>query len=318
MHFNGVQWLRIPLGLNSAHHAARIALERSSELPFKVPQLRNLYDKMGMDLTGATGRSGFGFSHDGSVDSLVRFVQDAFSITNDQTTADLTAFLISFTGSDLVPGSLTDPNRSPGLSSLDTPAAVGRQITITNSARLDLIDAMIALAASPISRVDLIVKGLKDNLQRGWVFDAGAQDFLSDRRAEIYSADALRALAAVGSEQTYTIVPRGSGKRMGIDRDGDGYLDRDELDFGSDPANPLSVPTNSLTMRPVTVTETGTCLSWTAIPGLRYRLQYKNYLTDPGWENIEGDLQATNGVVSKLDSIPSTTNARFYRVLALP
>jgi len=37
----------------------------------------------------------------------------------------------------------------------------------------------------------------------------------------------LRALAAVGSEQTYMLVPKGTGMRLGIDRDLDGYYDGD-------------------------------------------------------------------------------------------
>ena len=37
-------------------------------------------------------------------------------------------------------------------------------------------------------------------------------------------------------------MPPGSGMRAGIDRDEDGFLDRDELDAGSDPADPLSTP----------------------------------------------------------------------------
>src|SRR5207248_3133509 len=146
MRFNGFQWQQIPLGTNAAHHIAMIELERSSELPFKIPSLRNLFDKFGMDLTRTNSRSGFGFSHDGSVDTLVRFMQDAFSVTNDQTAADVTAFLLSFTGSDLLPGSVTDVNRSPGVSSLDTQAGVGRQITINNSSSVPLIDSMITLA----------------------------------------------------------------------------------------------------------------------------------------------------------------------------
>jgi hypothetical protein len=52
-------------------------------------------------------------------------------------------------------------------------------------------------------------------------------------------------LAAPGAEQTYTIVPRGTGWRIGIDRDADGYPDRDEIDFGSDPANSVSLATNT-------------------------------------------------------------------------
>jgi hypothetical protein len=41
---------------------------------------------------------------------------------------------------------------------------------------------------------------------------------------------------------TYTCAPPGSGERIGIDRDEDGYLDGDELDAGSDPADPDSTP----------------------------------------------------------------------------
>ena len=53
----------------------------------------------------------------------------------------------------------------------------------------------------------------------------------------------LRGFAATaGQELTYTCVPPGEGVRVGIDRDLDGCPDRSELDAGTDPANPLSVP----------------------------------------------------------------------------
>lgn len=245
LRFINFHWQQVPLGPNSAHHIAAVELERTAQLPFKVPSLRNLFDKFGMDLAHTNSRAGFGFFHDGGVDTLPRFIQDAFSITNDQTTADLTAFLVSLSGSDLVPGSATDVNRSPGVTSLDTPAAVGRQLTINNPARVPLLDGMIALANSNTGRVDLVAKGYLDGLARGWFFDRGSGNFQADRQAEVYSPDSLRALAGVGSEQTYTVVPRGAGKRIGIDEDGDGYYDRDELDFGSDPRNPLSLATNT-------------------------------------------------------------------------
>lgn len=315
MRFNGFQWLQIPLGTNAAHHIGMIELERSSELPFKVPSLRNLFDKIGMDLTRTNSRSGFGFSHDGSVDTLVRFMQDAFSVTNDQTAANVTAFLLSFSGSDLIPGAVNDVNRSPGVSSLDTQAAVGRQITINSSASVPLINTMITLASISTTRVDLVVKGFKDGLPRGWFFDRSTGLFQSDRLAETITSTALRALAAVGSEQTYTMVPRGCGKRIGIDRDADGYFDRDELDFGSDPANPLSVPraTSSLTL-----STNGTSLGWNAVPGRAYRLQFKNGLDDPSWTDVPGDITASNSIVSKTDPAPATNVTRFYRIIALP
>jgi len=412
MRFNGFQWQQVPLGANSAHHIASIELERTAGLPFKVPSLRNLFDKFGMDLVHTNSRAGFGFFHDGGVDTLVRFVQDAFSITNDQTTADLTAFLVSFTGSDLIAGSLTDKNRSPGVPSLDTPAAVGRQLTIQDSAQVALLDSMIALANASTSHVDLVAKGFKDGLARGWFFDRTSGNFLSDRQGEIYSPAALRALAGVRNEQTYTIVPRGAGRRIGIDRDGDGYLDREELDFGSDPANPLSLATNTpprlgavtnltvhkgrllsltfgasdsdippqqlafslgpgvppgasinptngqfnwvpsgppgtltnvitvtvtdngnpnksdtkslavvatdLNAGPLTVGTEGVALSWSALPGLTYRVQYKIALQDSAWLDLPGDAVATNSIAFKLDATPPTNLSRFYRIIALP
>jgi DNA-binding beta-propeller fold protein YncE len=411
MHFNSVQWTPIAVGTNSGHHIASIELERSSGLPFKIPSLRNAFDKVGMNLTGSGGRAGFGFSHDGSVDNLVRFAQDAFDVTNDQTISDLTAFLFSLTGSDLTPGSLTDVDRSPGVASLDTAAAVGRQITIRTNAPAALIDAMLALAGSSTSRVDLVVKGVKGGLPRGWFFDSTSGNFLSDRKSEVYLPDALRALAAPGAEQTYTVVPRGCGRRIGIDRDADGYLDRDELDFGSDPANPLSLATNTppvllgpsnvlaiqgwplilpftatdrdipaqsltftlgagapsgcsinptngvfawlvpangpvqtnaitaivtdngkppqtnaITFKVVaietiavslTLARNSAALNWNTVPGLAYRLQYKNDLAEAAWTDLP-EVVATATNLSAIDAGRATNKTRFYRISARP
>jgi hypothetical protein len=87
----------------------------------------------------------------------------------------------------------------------------------------------------------LIVKGRIGGQSRGWMLQNGA--FRSDRLSEPTLAPAaLLALAAPGSELTYTLVPAGSQTRLGVDRDLDGFLDRDEVDAGSDPANPASVP----------------------------------------------------------------------------
>ena len=87
----------------------------------------------------------------------------------------------------------------------------------------------------------LIVKGRVNGQARGWMLQNGA--FRSDRLSEATLAPAaLLALAASGSELTYTLVPAGSQTRLGIDRDLDGFFDRDELDRGSDPANAASVP----------------------------------------------------------------------------
>lgn len=64
-----------------------------------------------------------------------------------------------------------------------------------------------------------------------------------DRLAEAdVPTHGLLGLAGIGSEITITGVPPGAGMRMGIDQDRDGFRDRDELNSGSDPADPLSTP----------------------------------------------------------------------------
>ena len=90
----------------------------------------------------------------------------------------------------------------------------------------------------------LVVKGVLNNAQRGWLLDKATGKLQSDRTGDPELSDAtLRGQAATaGQELTYTCVPPGSGVRIGIDRDEDGFPDRTEIEAGSDPADPNSVP----------------------------------------------------------------------------
>jgi hypothetical protein len=304
MRFVRNQWVQVPTSTNLSHHVELVELPRSSELPFKIPSLRNLFDKTGMDLLHTNSRAGFGFSHDGTVDALPRFIQDSFQITNDQVTADLTAFLLSFTGSDLIQGSIANPNFAPGLPSLDTPAAVGFQTLLAATDESSILDRMIALASSASNRVDLVVKGNEGGLPRGWFFDRASGLFQSDRRAETETPAALRAFAGAGSEQVYTLVPIGSGERIGIDRDADGFFDRDELD-----AQKLAFTSCEFTAQGITLT-------WSAVPGFTYTLQYKTSLNDPTWSNVASGATASTNFISQMDATATTNNSRFYRVAA--
>jgi hypothetical protein len=169
---------------------------------------------------------GFGFLHDGSVDTLERFHTATVFNTNTTQEQQLEQFILAF-----------DSNMAP---------IVGQQTTLTNLnsgvmpiiTRLNLLDLRAAQ-----NECDVVVKGTIGGQQRGWVRLADGK-FRSDRASEAEQTAAnLRLLANnAGQELTYTCAPPGSGERMGVDRDEDGYFDRDELDAGSDPADPLAIP----------------------------------------------------------------------------
>ena len=234
----------------------------SEEQIVKIPHLRNLYQKIGMfggldvdfeDPLNEPFRGdqirGFGFLHDGSIDTIFRFLHgrvfnDNFvggpnvGFQSDQQREDVEQFMLAF-----------DSNLAP---------VVGQQITLgaSNAASVGpRIDVLVARAA--VGECDLVAKGVLGGMQRGWMRLANGM-FQSDRAAEPALTDAaLRAQAGTtGQERTYTCVPPGSGTRVGVDRDEDGVFDRDELDGGSDPADANSVP-DVLTVRTTALTLTG-------------------------------------------------------------
>lgn len=56
-------------------------------------------------------------------------------------------------------------------------------------------------------------------------------------------------------------------------------------------------------------------VTWAAVTGKVYRVQYKNGLTDPKWLDLSGDVTATGPSASKTDPTTGTVSNRFYRVL---
>jgi DNA-binding beta-propeller fold protein YncE len=197
---------------------------------FKIPGLRHMYTKVGMfgPTTGVATNfgnqiRGWGFSHDGSIDTMQVFLDTpgtpgffAFEAgeENAQKT-DLEAFMLAFP-SDLAP-------------------IVGQQITLTAANGVAVgprIDLLIQRAGAPftslilggtVTECDLIVKGTVGSSPRGWKrLSSGL--FQDDHGATISDAS-LRALASTEGPLTYTCAPPGSGSRMGIDRDEDTVLD---------------------------------------------------------------------------------------------
>lgn len=187
-----------------------IALQESQD--FKVPQLRGLYQKLGMGNAGGEQLTGYGFIHDGSVDTLLDFLRlPVFTFKNDDDRRDVEAFLLAF-----------DSGIAP---------AVGLQVTASgdnkgSAAVVERINLLMAQASA--GNCDLVVKGIFEGQHRGFTY-AGNGMFQPDRQgAASLTLQAILGAAGTGTELTFTGVPAGSGRRLGIDRDGDGKLDGDE------------------------------------------------------------------------------------------
>ncbi len=220
---------------------------------FKVPHLRNMYQKVGMfgepepdpvSLPQVPGLSalpfdgpythtgdqirGYGFTHDGSIDSLFRFVSAGIFQVNNTQQAQLEAFMIAM-DSDLAP-------------------IVGQQVTLTSSnntvadPRITLMNlragtnfiskVLTDLNGGAVTECDVIAKLVESGVQHGYLREASGLFKPDDNGASI-SDTALRTKAnTVGQEITYTCAPPGSGYRMGIDRDEDTLLDGVETGTG--------------------------------------------------------------------------------------
>ncbi len=233
-----------PVGPNGEHHLMMVSVDGSSNVSIKVPHLRDGYEKTGFQLKQTLSTRGFGYFHDGTVDTLARFTSEPiFSVTSDQQVANLVAFMLSLTGSDLPAGS-TNPAllQPPGPPSRDTHALVGRQLTLA-AAPTPAQSASLAqmTGQADLNRVGLVAKGIVGGILRGYAY-LGSNAWQSDRAGSTTTTIALTNGAAPGSEITFTVVPRLSQTRIGIDRDLDGWYDGDELDLGSDPADATRYP----------------------------------------------------------------------------
>jgi YVTN family beta-propeller protein len=196
---------------------------------FKVPHLRNVYQKVGMFGSPGVANAGpqirgFGFLHDGSVDTIFNFLgASVFTLTNAQQ-RQLEQFVFAF-----------DSNLK---------ASVGQQTTLTATTNTNVGDRITLLEQrDDLGECEVIVKGTIGGVARG-AYRLADGTFQWDRAGDPPISDAdlrLQALIA-GQELTFTCVPPGAGQRLGVDRDFDGYFDLDEVDFGTDPADAESFP----------------------------------------------------------------------------
>jgi len=238
----------------------------SETMEFKVPHLRNAYQKVGMFgqmpsdfFSSAPGVNmgpqvrGTGFLHDGSVATVFDFLSaDVFDqiqppiqnvpLSNAEQ-ENLEAFIMAF-DSDLAPivgqqvtlgttcsGGSNDAN----VCGADADCLPGGACTGTNLAdvqsRIDLLIAEGSALFTETNQLhcELIVKGVINGERRSWL-KVGGDSYVSDKQTEANwtKAELLAAATVPGQALTWTCVPPGSGFRMGIDRDRDLLWDNDD------------------------------------------------------------------------------------------
>ena len=200
--------------------------------PQKVAHLRNIYRRTGFDHTAEEVKVGFGFIHDGSIDTVESFLDlAAFNIWPQNTKDDMAAFMLAFdTGTAPILGKrvLLDSNHYSGLEMI---------------AMVDLMESRAALGD-----IDLVFRGLFEGERRSYLFDHASGLYQPDSQlAGDETRAGLLSHAQAGRLEGCLIgVSPGEGARFGRDRDSDGTLDGDEglesyeLGTGCDAALTLS------------------------------------------------------------------------------
>src|SRR6185312_15518473 len=92
------------------------------------------------------------------------------------------------------------------------------------------------------------------------------------------------------------------------DADGDGFTNLAEFLTGSNPSDPQSY----LRMEISSPDSQSITMTWPAVPGKSYQVQYKTDLSDASWQNYGGAVVANPSVSI---TVPVTTPTGFYRVV---
>jgi len=214
----------------------------TSVQPFKVPQLRNAYQKVGMfGLNGGGVRRflptgspdeaqirGFGYSHSGVADSLDSF----FSLAG----FDFRAFQSREWPRNRIVQAVSD---FVMVFPAELAPIVGQQVTIGSDPtgeqllRLDLLESRAAskfvMKDNPgATECDLVAKRFRFGRHFGFLYNPETGKYETEfGGAYERSREDLLAKPRYGSEfVTFTCVPPGSGVRIAFDRDGDGVRNR--------------------------------------------------------------------------------------------
>jgi DNA-binding beta-propeller fold protein YncE len=177
---------------------------------FKVPQLRNMYQKLGMfGFSGNTGEPnrgpqirGFGYSNDGGIDTLANFFSDPvfnFPAPAATTRDQVAAFTLAM-DSDFLPIVGQQMTWRPGASTSD-------------ETRLTLLKQQARITA-PRAACDLLVRATVAGAAHSGLMQSDGRWQM--RTGNILDDTALRALASANQPLTFTCLPPGEGKRVAL------------------------------------------------------------------------------------------------------
>jgi hypothetical protein len=76
---------------------------------------------------------------------------------------------------------------------------------------------------------------------------------------------------------------------------------------------PVVVSSSTVTVQSVIIRTNVATLTWSAVPGTTYWLQYKNQLTDPSWQDILPPVVASGPTATATNAL-GTASQRFYRI----
>jgi len=183
--------------------------------PFKVPHLRNLYQKTNIDFNnGAASVDGFGFGHNGQDNGIIAFLHKFPTFANSLTDKEnIEAFQLCF-----------DTGTAPavGYSRTLTSATVG-----TAPAQSDW-NTLQSQASTTPANIDLIANGTIQGQVHGLLYLPATNNYQSDTTGlGPFTQQQLTTFIQNGDTLTIMGVPPGSGTRMAIDRNLDGTLNGD-------------------------------------------------------------------------------------------
>jgi YVTN family beta-propeller protein len=186
----------------------------------KVAPFRGLYQKVGLNKAPGEQITGFGFSRDGSFDTLFNFQkapqfnfgQAGSEATADSWRHDIEQMLLKF-----------DTGTAPAVGLMVTVDATNKSSPIVTN-RIN----NVLIPEAQVGNCDLIVRGIYGGVPRSFLRLSNGlfqPDSLSE--APVTSQTLINGVTA-GAELTFMGVPPGEGPLFAIDRDANGILNDDE------------------------------------------------------------------------------------------